>query len=350
MEEVGKTSKKEWLRLIFFFGLIFLFGIALLSLPRAAIPLTIAYVIFLIVNPALPTLAKLGLSKTLSITLLFVALLFFFVYPIVKVVPTITNEAKEFKDNIPRIEQYIETQYSKIRGTVKEKTGYEIPSKYVGQGIEIARKGTANFLLNLPQLLGSLIEWIFLVPLFLFFLLKDATSFKKAILRLTPNSIFERFYFLTHKFNSQLGDYIFAKFVEASIVGIIITSGLLILDIKFALLLGLVAGMTNVIPYVGPVLGTIPAIVLGFAEYGTTPTTGAIVILYVIANAIDMGVVFPILVSKIVDLHPVVVVMSVILGSQFLGILGMVVSIPLAAAFKLIIIEIYNEVYSDRGR
>lgn len=350
MERVGKTSKKEWLRIVFFFGLILVFGVALLALPRAAIPLTIAYVIFLIVNPALPTLAKLGLSKGLSILFLFVALLFFFIYPIVKVVPTITREAKEFKDNIPRIERYIEGQYSKTREAIKDRTGYEIPSKYVSQGIEIARSGTANFLLNLPQLLASLLEWIFLVPLFLFFLLKDAATFKKSLLRLAPNSIFERFYYLNHKFNSQLGDYIFAKFVEASIVGIIITSGLLILDIKFALLLGLVAGMTNVIPYVGPVLGTVPAIVLGFAEYGTTPTTGAIVLLYVIANAIDIGIVFPILVSKIVDLHPVVVVMSVIIGSQFLGILGMVVSIPLAAAVKLIIIEIYNEVYSDRSR
>lgn len=350
MEARGSSSKKEWLRLLFFFGIILIFGGALLSLPRAAIPLTIAYVIFLIVNPALPTLAKLGMSKAVSITLLFVALLFFFIYPIVKVVPTITREAKEFKDNIPRIERYVEGQYGKTRAAIKERTGYEIPSKYVSEVIDVARKGTANFLLNLPQFLASFLEWILLVPLFLFFLLKDATKFKKSILRLTPNSIFERFYYLSHKFNSQLGDYIFAKFVEASIVGIIITSGLLILDIKFSLLLGLVAGMTNVIPYVGPVLGTIPAIVLGFAEYGTTPTTGAIVLLYLVANTIDIGIVFPLLVSKIVDLHPIVVVMSVILGSQFLGILGMVVSIPVAAAVKLIIIEIYNEVYSDRNR
>lgn len=350
MQEKGKTSSREWVRLIFFFSLILVMGGALLSLPRASIPLTIAYVIFLIVNPALPTLAKLGLSRGVSITLLFVALLFFFIYPIVKVVPTITSEAKEFKDNIPRIERYIDGQYIKYRAAIKERTGYEVPSKYVTQVVDVARAGTANFLLNLPQLLASFLEWILLVPLFLFFLLKDAPTFKRSILRLTPNSIFERFYYLTSKFNGQLGDYIFAKFVEASIVGIIITSGLLILNIKFSLLLGLVAGMTNVIPYVGPIIGTIPAIVLGFAEYGTTPTTGAIVLLYLIANTIDMAIVFPILVSKIVDLHPVIVVMSVILGSQFLGVLGMVVSIPLAAAVKLIIIEIYNELYSERNR
>jgi putative permease len=350
MHQKGSSSNKEWVRIIFFFSIILIIGGALLSLPRAAIPLMIAYVIYLIVNPAMPTLAKLGLSKLVSILFLFLALTFFLVYPIVKVVPTITKEARDLKDNIPKIERYLETQYGKTREFVKEKVGYEIPNKYISQGIEVAREGTGNFLLNLPRLLASVIEWTVLVPLFLFVMLKEAASFKRSFLRLAPNSIFERFYYLSHKFNSQLGDYIFAKFVEASIVGIIITSGLLILGIKFSLLLGLVAGLTNVIPYVGPILGTIPAIVLGFAEYGPTPTTGAIVLLYLVANTIDIGIVFPILVSKIVDLHPIIVVMSVILGSQYLGILGMVVSIPVAAAVKLIVIEIYNEVYSDRTK
>ena len=71
-------------------------------------------------------------------------------------------------------------------------------------------------------------------------------------------------------------------------------------------------------------------------------------LLYIIANAIDIFFVFPILVSKIVDLHPVLVVISVILGSQYFGIVGMIVSIPMAAAIKLIIIEVYEETYQVR--
>jgi putative permease len=66
-----------------------------------------------------------------------------------------------------------------------------------------------------------------------------------------------------------------------------------------------------------------------------------------IANIIDMGLVFPLLVSKIVDLHPIVVVASVILGSQYWGLVGMIVSIPLAAAVKLIFIELYREIYAE---
>ena len=67
--------------------------------------------------------------------------------------------------------------------------------------------------------------------------------------------------------------------------------------------------------------------------------------IYIVVNVIDIAIIFPILVSKIVDLHPVVVVMSVILGSQYFGLVGMIVSIPIAAAIKLIGVELYEEFY-----
>ena len=113
-------------------------------------------------------------------------------------------------------------------------------------------------------------------------------------------------------------------------------------------LLGIIAAITNIIPYAGPLLGTVPGLIMGMVEYGFGATFGGIVILYSVANIIDLALVFPILVSKIVDLHPIVVVASVILGSQFMGLLGMIISIPFAAALKLILEEVYTEIYNRR--
>ncbi len=336
---------------IIFFASIFLIGaIVLFTLPRLTIPLTLGYVLYLISKPAIPSLMKLKLSRTMSVLIIFVGMIFCTVYPVVKVVPIISNEVKNFQYYFPKVESYIKTEYKNVSSQVLERTGIEIGDKFVDDGIRLAKKSTASFLLNAPTILASVVEWIFLVPLFVFFLLKDGIKFKRLVLKLVPNSIFERFYFLSHQFNKQLGDYIFAKFIEASIVGFIITLGLLVMDIRFSLLLGIVAGVTNIIPYIGPVFGMIPAVIVGLAEYGFSPTFGAMMLLYLIANAIDIGLVFPILVSKIVDLHPIVVVVSVILGSQTMGIMGMVISIPMAAAIKLIFFEIYSEIYSSRSR
>jgi putative permease len=307
----------------------------------------IGYVVYLVVNPGIPMLRKIGLGHNASVFVVFFSVLFFSTYPIVKLVPTVSKEVENFQYYVPKVERYIKKKYREIRIKVKEKTGYELTNKYVFQGIDWARKGSTSILLDLPSYVASVLEWTFLVPLFIFFLLKDGEGFKRSFLRLVPNTFFEKFYHLVFQFNKKLGDYVFAKFVEASIVGIVITSGLLVMDIRFALLLGIIAGITNIIPYVGPVFGFAPALIVGLAEYGPGTTLGAIVILYLIANAIDIIFVFPILVSKVVDLHPLVVVLSVILGSQWLGIVGMVISIPVAASLKLILEEFFNEFYQS---
>ncbi|MCR9204180.1 MAG: AI-2E family transporter [Halobacteriovoraceae bacterium] len=341
------TTKRENFKLIFFFGFILLSLITLTLMPRVSIPLVMGYVIYLIVSPAVPTLEKIGLNRTASIWVVFSSLIFFSTYPFVKIVPAITAEVETVQTYLPKVESYVKRKYGELQFEVKDRTSFELGDKYFYQGLDWVRGASTNLLLNVPKILASLIEWIFLVPLIIFFLLKDGGAFKKGILNLTPNSIFERFYFLSHQFNKKLGDYIFAKFVEASIVGITITSGLLILNVRFALLFGIISAITNIIPYVGPVIGFVPALLFSLVEYGSGTTLGAIIMLFLVANAIDIAIVFPILVSKVVDLHPLVVVVSVILGSQWLGMVGMIISIPFAAALKLIFQEIYKEIYQE---
>ncbi len=345
MQRNRLISKAEKVRLCFFFGsILIIFGL-LIAMPRVSVPLLLGYVVYLIVYPAVPTLEKLGVKRFGAIWLVFSSLIFFSTYPFVKVVPTISAEIDNIQYYLPKVENYVTKRYADIKVEVKSRTGFEVGDKYFLQAMDYTRKSSTKVLLGIPKMLASLIEWVFLIPLIIFFLLKDGRKFKAALLRLTPNSIFERVYYLSHQFNRKLGDYIFAKFVEASIVGIIITSGLLIMDVRFALLFGLLAALSNIIPYVGPIIGFVPALLFALAEYGSGTTLGGIITLFVVANTIDMALVFPILVSKIVDLHPLTVVVSVILGSQWLGIVGMIISIPSAAAVKLIIQEIYKEIY-----
>lgn len=293
------------------------------------------------------TFLKLGLSRTVSSFFILIGILFFSIYPIVKVVPILTTEANNIQYYAPKVESYVKKEYYVLKNKLRDRTGFELQDRYITDGLTYVRSAISSLVLNVPNLLASVIEWVFVIPLFVFFLLKDAPSFRRFILGITPNSFFEKFYFLSHKFNKQLGDYILAKFIEATIIGVILTSGLLIMDVRFALIFGLVAALTNVIPYLGPILGTVPALIFALAEYGLGTTFGGVVILYLIANAIDIAIVFPILVSKIVDLHPVLVVASVILGSQMMGIMGMIISIPVAAAIKLIFTEIIEDIYNS---
>jgi putative permease len=339
------------IQLIFFALVIALFCSLVLALPRISIPLSLAYILSLALNPIVTSLIALRMSKTMAIVLIFVILTILIGWPLAKIIPILSSESRNFQTIIPKIEQYVILQFHYIQEFIKLRTGHEVDDGYVYQSLENLQKWSTSFVVLIPTYLATLMEWIFLVPFFTFFIIRDSDSFRKTLLSFTPNMIFERFYYVTHVFNRQLGNYFFAKFVEAVMVGGIITIGLLIMDVKYAVVLGFIAGLTNIVPYVGPLLGIVPAIVWGMLEYGMTSSTMmAILILYAVANLVDIFFVFPFLVSKIVNLHPMLVAVSVIVGSHYMGITGMVISIPVVAALKLIITEIYNEIYTERSR
>ncbi len=344
------TRSKNWAKTLFFCISVTLLVIVFASIPRVSAPLFVAFILSMVLKPLVPSLRKFGIPKSLAILIVFIGFGFLIIYPIIKLGPTIQEESKNFQFYIPKIENLLNENYDKLRGQASEKAGVDLPEDLVNNLISLVHKEIGDFLLEAPNYLATLLEWLLLVPLFLFFLLRDGREVKNRFLKLVPNNIFERAYNLVYQFNLQIGDYIFAKFIEASIVGAIITSGLLIIDIRFAFLLGIIAAITNIIPYIGPFLGMVPGLILCFLDFGVSPTLGAVLILYLVANIIDLAFVFPILVSKIVDLHPVLVVVSVIIGSQYLGIAGMIISIPLAASLKLIFREIYRNIYPDTTR
>ena len=347
MQQQNFKSKENSYRLFFFSAIVLLIAGLLFSLSRILIPLGIAYILSMMLGPVRKSFNSVSIGKKTISIVITMLLGFMVVYPFAKGIKSIGQEAHKIEYYAPKLEQYARTKYNSFRNEVRERFNYEIKTNPVDKIIEIIQENTKSVFVYLPYIVTSLLEWGFIIPLFLFFIIRDGRRLRFAFLKLVPNSIVERFYFLFHQFNTKFGDYIFAKFIEAAIVGTIITTGLLVIGYPFALLLGLAAAVTNILPYIGPILGFIPALVVGLVDQNPNTTLGAMVILYIVANVIDLALVFPILVSKIVNLHPIVVVVSVILGSQFAGIIGMIVSIPMAAFIKLLFIEIYRELYTN---
>src|SRR5690606_11767037 len=106
---------------------------------------------------------------------------------------------------------------------------------------------------------SSFLEWLLLVPMFLYFFFMQSRSFSTRFMQAIPNPIFEKTYVLFSQFNSKFGEYIIAKFIEATILGTIVTLGLLLIGFPYPFILGFVAGVTNILPYIGPIIGFIPA-------------------------------------------------------------------------------------------
>lgn len=333
--------------MIFFIGSLLAISVIFFSLSRVMIPFGIAYILSLMFGPIKKLFFSVDMHKKGISVLLVVGFIFLLSYPIVKGINTITEESHKVEYYLPKLEIYLRGKYTLVKSEVKQRFNYDIKTNPVDKIVEFGQENTKQLFVYLPKIIGSMLEWGLMIPLFLFFLLKDERRIRFKFIRIIPNSIVERAYYLYHQFNTKFGDYIFAKAIEALIVGVIITTGLLIIGFPFAFLLGLLAAITNILPYIGPFIGFLPALVVGLVDQNPNTTLGAMLLLYLIANIIDLALVFPVLVSRIVNLHPVIVVISVILGSQFGGVVGMIISIPMAAFFKLLFEEIYLELYGN---
>lgn len=332
--------------LIFFIISISLISLTLFSLNRILIPFGIAYIIALILEPFKRSMYSISIKRKILAVFMALMIGFAFIYPVVKGVKTVTSEAHKIEYYVPKLENYLRKKYGMFKADIRDRFNYEIEINPVDKLFEYGQESTKAVLVYLPFFITSLLEWGFLIPLFIFFIMKDGRKIRYRFLKIVPNSFIERAYYLFHQFNRKFGDYIFAKFVEAVIVGATITTGLVIIGYPFAFLLGVIAAVTNILPYIGPFLGFAPALIIGLVDQNPNTTLGAMAVLYIVANIIDLALVFPLLVSKIVNLHPLIVVISVIIGSQFAGILGMIISIPLAAFLQLFIKQIYLEIYS----
>lgn len=199
-----------------------------------------------------------------------------------------------------------------------------------------------TFLTQLPDYLSQSVTILFMAPFLSFFMLLEGHNFIRRILSLVPNNFFELALNLNHQISFQIGGFIRARFLESFLIGLITWIGLAIIDFPYALILAIFSAILNVIPYLGPILGALPAFVISLANGGNSAEIMQLLIIYGLAQVIDTIVLVPFLVAKIVNLHPVVVVIAVFLGAQFFGILGMIICIPVVSTMKVTLTALYR--------
>jgi predicted PurR-regulated permease PerM len=148
-------------------------------------------------------------------------------------------------------------------------------------------------------------------------------------------------YYVIKKITFQLSRYVRAWIFDASFVGCTMGIGLYFIGIDNALPLGVIAGFGHLVPYFGPVIGGIPAILISLIQYGDFSRVPYIVFLVLATYAFDNGIVQPFVFSKSLDIHPVIIILLIIAGGQLFGIIGMLLAIPTATVIKTFTKEIY---------
>ena len=174
-----------------------------------------------------------------------------------------------------------------------------------------------------------------LVPFVAFFFLKEGRRLTRCLIAFVPNAYFELCINLLYRANKQIGNYIRGQLLAVLVVSVLSISGLSIIGVYYALPLGLLAGLANVIPYLGPLIGIVCSSIVALATGGGLAMVAKVIAMFLIVQLIDNVLIQPTMVAKSVELHPLVVLFVVMVGSQLMGIVGMLIAVPLTGIAKV---------------
>jgi len=303
--------------------------------------LIIAALIAYILDPIASYFEYKGLSRSQATSIIFLLIAMLVAGFVAFLMPIVINE-------IHTIEKGISSGassefFSKLENWITDQIPFMTKESLELQGrlSEMVRGLSTSFFAIIGSMV-SLITTMVIIPFAVFFLLKDGPYMKKTLVGIVPNRYFEMVLNLIYKTDQQLGGYLRGQFFDAVIIGILSTIALWILNVPYFLLIGLFAGLANMIPYVGPAAGAIVAILVVVFNGGGGQQIGFVAVAFVIVQLLDNVLVQPIVVAKSVDLHPLIIIFAVIIGGQFFGILGMLLAVPSAGMIKVLATEFYS--------
>lgn len=304
-----------------------------------------------LIQPAVRRLHGWGLPRAAAILLIFLGILVAVGGLIVLVVPLMVNEFGRLQAQVPRLAAVAQNQLNSLQGSPIQFMGLKLD---VATAIDSINKNANSYLLgqfgNALSLglaaLGTLLQTVLmLIVAFLFAL--DAAAIQRQMRRVVPNDYRHDFDLIWRKVRRMLYAYVRGQLVIAAMIGVLSGIACAALGLPNAIALGLVAGITAVIPYFGPFVGAVPAILVGLA---LSPLTALEVgVAYFVIPNIILNFVYPKIVGDAVRLPPVMVIIALIAGFSLAGILGMFVAVPVAATLRILFDHIYPRLYESHA-
>ena len=322
-------------------------------LEPVLVPIILSFTLYSILSPWLNNLARIGFSRNQSSLLLVIVVATLSGAAVTLLIPKLIDQFLSFTDKL-----------STFKATLAHMAA-NLDHWLIGLGVDQfntesilasamehtnTNGGTAKLdaIIAGSNLMIGITATFILVPLFTFFLLKDFQSFRNVILGLLPNRFFELGWLIYYRVTSQLQEYIRGLVLQITIMATVTSIGYAFFGFESPILLGVLAGLFALIPYVGSILAIIPPIMiaLGTAPFNPTMLFAAVGVIGA-AQIFDNAVVVPTIIADAVNLHPFVVIIGVIIFGNFFGALGMILAIPMIAVINIVFIGLLKGLKHD---
>ena len=354
-ERVTERSLESWRRISTIswalIGILVLITAGLWVLGRVAgalTPFLIALIVVFVLSRPVKRLEVAGLSRSFAVVVCYlIAALAVTVFGLF-VIPPVAGEFRDFSRDFPRyydaafgIWDQIETEYLAIELPEWITDAGEAARQSIISWLTGASRNLAQVAISLGgQVLGFFIN-IFLALALAFFVLRDLPTLKSEILALPGPGRREESFELAAEVTDVVEGFIRGQSIIAVIVGVMTALGLWVLGVPYALLIGLIAGVANLIPYLGPFVGgAIAAISAAFVSPQLVLWT---IVYIVVIQQLESTFLQPRIMSDQVHLHPVLVILSLLVGATLFGLVGMLFAVPVAGVAKVMFVHYYEK-------
>ena len=285
------------------------------------------------------------MPRSLAIVIAYVVVFTVVGIAIANIAPKVGVQAREFGTNLPELGQSLRTRMNELnRRFDRLRVPDEVQAEFNRKATEVGGAITAS-VGNSLLMSVTYLPWFLLVPILAFFFLKDVNQFRLAILRMFPAGRYRyRAEVVMADVNTTLAAYTRAQLISCVIIGMVCTAGFYVLGLKYALLLGILAGIFEFVPLLGPVTIGLTVIITSAASDEPGTALYAAIFLIVLRIVHDY-VTYPRIVRGGIHLHPLAIILSVLAGEQVAGIPGVFISIPIVAVATVI----YRHVLEHRG-
>jgi predicted PurR-regulated permease PerM len=336
------------LRTLLIFGLCWV----LFFLRDLVIIILTAIVIASSLEPAITWMKKVRISRIPSVIIVYLLLAILLVAGVYFFIPPLLSQSVDFLNRLPTDIRSIDlndlTKGPSILTSEIPGLGATSLSSTVGDARSIVSVISGNFIKTTGIVFGGVISFILIVVLSFYFAVQD-TGIDDFLRVITPVRYQDYVVGLWRRSQAKIGLWMQGQVVLGLIVGVLVYLGLMVLGVPYAFFLAIISAVFELIPVFGPIIGAIPAVLIGFSDGGTT--LGLFVAgLYVIVQQFESHLIYPLVVRKIVGLPPVLVILALIIGAKLAGFLGVLLSVPLSAAIKEYFDDIVRSKEAERRK
>ena len=337
-------SNRFWYKLLFLGACFYLLNEA----SAIFLPVILAIVLAFILYPLVLFLERLPLGSRKLVMPRFVAILAAFALVGLLsfwvgsyLLLPLFGELNKFLANLPNLAE----KFRLLTASLNEEATIQLPSNLQGL-IDQALSGAASFSIDLLKravrssliFATSLVEFV-VVPVLTFYFLKDGRALVNRFVRYFPRAGQAKVNTILIEIGRVVSDYIRGQFIVSLIIGALVTAGIYVLGVDYPLVLGVLAVLTEAIPVVGPIVGAVPAV---FLAYLNSPLLAVkVTLFYLVIHQLENHIIVPTVMGGSINLHPVWIIISLLIGAQLLGILGMIFAVPVAAIINVLLEQLW---------